>query len=193
MTDPLITAFRAKDPNAVRVVYRQFAGPIATVARSIVGNDQELIDDVVQVTFTKAWQSADRFDAGRDLAPWLYAIARRTAIDTVRFERRPTRGGHEPEVDQAVAPASLERTWETFEVRKALETLPPEEQKVVRLQHELGLTQGEVAEHLGVPVGTVKSRSHRAYRRLAKALAHVAAEPTEIVGADDGTAGPSAT
>jgi RNA polymerase sigma-70 factor (ECF subfamily) len=173
--DNMVAAFRAGQPDAVRAVYQQYARPVATVARSVVGNDQAMIDDIVQQTFTKAWQAAQSFDGSRELAPWLYAIARRTAIDHVRAERKPTRGDHEPEVEVAVPPASLERTWEAFEVRRAVEQLPPDEREIVHLGHLIGLTHPEIAERLGVPVGTVKSRSHRAHRRLSAALAHLRA------------------
>lgn len=173
MDESLLTAFRAGDPDAIRAVYTEFAGPVATVARSVVGNDH-LVDDIVQQTFTKAWQAAQSFDPSRRFAPWLYSIARHTAIDAARAERRPTRGDHEPETDVAVKPAvSMEQTWEAYEVRRAVETLPPEEQQVVKLSHTLRLTHPEIAEHLGIPLGTVKSRSHRAHRRLLAALAHL--------------------
>jgi RNA polymerase sigma-70 factor (ECF subfamily) len=177
--ESLIGAFRAGEPEAVRAVYQRFARPVATVARSIAGDDQALVDDIVQQTFTKAWQAAATFDGDRDLAPWLYTIARRTAIDAVRHERRPTRSGHEPEVEVAVGPVSLEQTWEAFEVRHALEELPSDEKTVVMLNHVGGLTHDEIARRLGVPIGTVKSRSHRAHRRLAVALRHLQPEPAE--------------
>ena len=169
----LIDQFKAGDPDAVRAVYRRYAGAVHTVARSVVGRDPELCADVVQQTFTKAWQAAHRFDGDRDLAPWLYSIARRTAIDAVRAERRPTRGDHAPETDVGVTTISFEQTWEAYEVRTTLDGLPPDEREVVRLAHLEGLTHAEVAERLGVPVGTVKSRMHRAHRRLAAGLRHL--------------------
>lgn len=167
-----LEAFRAGDPDAVRVIFRRYAGPVQTVVMSIIG-DHELAADAVQQTFVKAWKAASSFDADRELAPWLYSIARRTAIDVVRAERRPTRGDHAPEVDGAVTPLSFERTWEAFEVRRAIDDLPADERDVIRLTHLLGMTQAEIAERLGVPLGTVKSRAHRAHRRLAAALAHL--------------------
>jgi RNA polymerase sigma-70 factor (ECF subfamily) len=173
----LVEDFRAGDPDAVRAVYRRYAGAVHTVARSVVGGDDELCADVVQQTFTKAWRAARRFDGDRDLAPWLYAIARRTAIDALRAERRPTRGDHAPETDVGVVTLSFEQTWEAHEVRTALDALPPDERDVVRLAHVEGLSHVEVAERLGVPVGTVKSRMHRAHRRLAAALSHLMPEP----------------
>jgi RNA polymerase sigma-70 factor (ECF subfamily) len=170
--DQLLDRFRAGDPEAVRDVYQRYGGAVTTVARSIVG-DPELAAEVVQQTFTKAWRAASSFDRNRDLAPWLYSIARRTAIDTLRAESRPTRGGHGPEVDQPVTTLSFERTWEIFEVRQAVDDLPIEERVVVQLSHFGGLTHPEIAERLNIALGTVKSRSHRAHRRLAAALSHL--------------------
>jgi RNA polymerase sigma-70 factor, ECF subfamily len=170
----LVERFRAGDPEAIRALYRLYAGPVATIARATVGPDQALIDDIVQQVFTKAWQAAAQFSPGRDLAPWLYTIARRTAIDAVRAERRPTRGDHEPEVEVGIVDAeSMERTWEAFQIRRAVDALPPDERDVVRLGYHMGMTHQEIAGHLNVPVGTVKSRSSRAHRRLGAALAHL--------------------
>jgi RNA polymerase sigma-70 factor (ECF subfamily) len=170
--EALIDRFRVGDPDAIRELYREFAGPVTTVARSIV-QQPDLVADVVQQTFVKAWQAAGQFEGGRDLAPWLYAIARRTAIDAVRHESRPTRGDHDPETDVAVSGDTFEQTWIRFEVRRALDDLPADEREVVRRSHMLGETHSQIADVLGVPVGTVKSRSGRAYRRLARALAHL--------------------
>jgi RNA polymerase sigma-70 factor, ECF subfamily len=174
--DTLTDGFRAGDPEAVRTVYRRYAGAVNTVARSVIGGDEELCADVVQQTFVKAWRAARTFDGDRDLAPWLYAIARRTAVDALRSERRPTRGDHEPETDVGVVTLSFEQTWEAHEVRSALDGLPTDEREVLRLTHIGGLSHVEVAERLGVPVGTVKSRSHRGHRRMAAALSHLMPE-----------------
>ena len=170
--DDLVSRFRAGDEEAVRAVYQRYGGAVRTVARSMI-REPELVADVVQQTFVKAWRAASSFDEQRDLAPWLYAIARRTAIDALRAERRPTKGDHEPETDVAVTTLSFERTWEAFEVRRAIDGLPEGEREVVRLSHLVGLTHDEIAERLGVPVGTVKSRSARAHKRLAAALGHL--------------------
>ena len=73
-------------------------------------------------------------------------------------------------------PESAEAAYEAWEVRRALDDLPAEEREVVRLQHLEGLSQSEVAQRLGVPVGTVKSRSFRAHRHLAARLGHLREE-----------------
>ena len=113
----------------------------------------------------------------RELAPWLATIARRTAID---LHRREARRVTEP-LDEATSadlavvelPANVERAYEVWAVREAIDELPADERDVVRLQHVEELTQAEVAARLGVPVGTVKSRSYRAHRRLAARLGHL--------------------
>lgn len=172
--DELVRRFRDGDPDAVRAVYQRHAGAVTTVVRSLVGGDDALCADVVQQTFINAWRAARTVDADRDLAPWLYAIARHAAVDALRHERRPTYGDHAPEVEVAAATTDpLDRLWEAYEVRRALDGLPTDEREVLRLSHLVGLTHAEIAERTGVPLGTVKSRSHRAHRRLAGVLAHL--------------------
>ena len=94
------------------------------------------------------------------------------AVDIYRREAR-TRSEPVADVDDTVVPIAFERTWEAFEVRAALDQLPADEREVVRLAHFGGLTHSEIADELQVPVGTVKSRSFRAHRRLAGLLAHL--------------------
>ncbi|HUG84920.1 MAG TPA: sigma-70 family RNA polymerase sigma factor [Euzebya sp.] len=171
--DDLAKRFGDGDPDAVRAVYQRHAGAVTTVVRSLVGGDDAMCADVVQQTFINAWRAAHTFDTDRELAPWLYTIARRAAIDALRHERRPTHGDHDVQTDVAVMPESLDRMWEAYEVRRALDDLPPDEREVLRLSHLVGLTHVEIGEQLGVPVGTVKSRTHRGHQRLAEKLAHL--------------------
>ncbi len=168
----LVERFRAGEPDAIRQLYGEYGGAVLTIARSIV-HDREQAADVVQQTFVKVWRAAAGFDGSRELAPWIYSIARNTAIDHLRAESRPTRGGHQPEVEVHVDGESMVRTWERFEVRRALDALPPDEREVVRLSHLLGHTHEQIAQQLGIPIGTVKSRSGRAHKRLATLLAHL--------------------
>lgn len=168
--DDLVARFRAGEEAAVREVHQRYGGAVRTVARSML-SDPELVAEVVQQTFIKAWRSASSFDESREFAPWLYAIARRTAIDVLRREKRmpPTA----PDEDVAGPSVSFERIWETWEIRQAVDDLPPGEREVVRLCNLEGFTHEEVADRLGIPAGTVKSRSARAYKRLASSLGHL--------------------
>lgn len=168
----LVAGFAAGDEHAVRAVYERYAGPILTVAMSTLGK-RDLAEEAVQTTMLKAWRAAGSLDTSRPLAPWLYAIARRVAIDIYRRERRAATPTDLADDDIAVVPMSFERTWEAWEVRTAIAALPAEEREVVRLTHLVGMTHTEAAEEMGIPVGTVKSRSARAHRRLASLLGHV--------------------
>ena len=167
----LAIRFPTADDAVLRDVYERFGGAVYTVALSILG-DPGRAADVVQSTFVNAWQAASRFNPDQELAPWLYTIARRQAIDAYRRDRR-TRAVDAAEVDDATAAVSLEATWEAWQVRVALDQLAEDERRVVKMAWFDGLAHTEIAEVLGVPVGTVKSRSHRAHRRLAELLAHV--------------------
>jgi len=159
------------DQAAVAELYARYGRAVFTVAYGSLG-DGGLAEEAVQQTFLQAWRAAERFDPDRDPGPWLYAIARRVAVDLYRRERRhESVDWDEPEV--AVLSPSFEGTWEAWEVRTALDKLSPEEQEVLRATHYLGLTHEETAAGLGVPVGTVKSRSHRAHRHMAALLAHL--------------------
>jgi RNA polymerase sigma factor (sigma-70 family) len=176
VTPDELARFRAGDPDAVRVVYRAFGGLVFAVALRTLGS-QDLAEEATQQTFVKAWRSAASYDPARELAPWLATIARRTAID---LHRREARRAAEPlddvtSADLAVVelPADVDRAYDVWAVRQAIDELPSDEREVVRLQHVEELTQAEVAERLGVPIGTVKSRSFRAHRRLAARLGHL--------------------
>jgi RNA polymerase sigma-70 factor (ECF subfamily) len=137
-------------------------------ASDVLGGDRGLAEDAVQVAFVKAWQASARFDPGRDLAPWLYAIVRRCAIDLVRHERR-RRARAVEDVEEALLPGpadGFEQAWEAAIVQDAIDALPAEESEVVRLVYYAGFTHREIAEYLEIPIGTVKSRTARAHARL---------------------------
>lgn len=161
--------FREGDESALETIYERFRGPVFAISVSIL-RDHGLASDATQQTFVKAWQAASSYDPDREPGPWIYAIARRTAIDIYRKQQRSVPSDS---VDRVDLPPSLDTIWEIFEVRSALDQLPPEEREVIRLSHFEGLTHSEIAEHMGIPVGTVKSRSHRAHQRLLDLLGHL--------------------
>ncbi len=162
--------FRDGDPGAVRDVYDRYSRPVFTVAYRALG-DRGLAEEAVQQTFLQAWRGSSKFDVEKDPAPWLYAIARRVAIDLYRRERR--HAVDRDEGDMAVLPHSMEAIWEAWEVRSALDRLTQEEQEVLKVTHFLGMSHAQAADQLGMPVGTVKSRLYRAHRRMAELLSHV--------------------
>jgi RNA polymerase sigma-70 factor, ECF subfamily len=177
IVDPeLVEAFRRGDDGAVRQLYRTYARLVFSVAHRVLG-DRSLAEEATQQTFLQAWRNAASFAADRDPAPWLATIARRAAIDIQRREsRRPVTALDDAPVDDPALiaePPSAEQLWDTWQVRAAVDALDDREREIVRLQHLEGYTQQEIADRLGVALGTVKSRSFRAHRVLADRLRHL--------------------
>jgi RNA polymerase sigma factor (sigma-70 family) len=167
----LASRYAGGDQDAFDAVFTAFRGPVFGVALHLLA-DPGLAEEAAQLAFLAVWRSRDRYDPQRPLAAWVFGIARKAAIDIYRRERRhPPNTADEPE--PIVESLSVERMWEAWEVRRALEALPADEAAVVRLSHFYQMSHSEIAAQLGVPIGTVKSRSFRAHRRLAEALSHL--------------------
>ena len=168
--------FREGDLDAVRAVYREYGGPVYAVAYRIL-SDRGLAEQAAKKTFLMVWRAADSLDADRELEPWLTSIARRAAIDVSRREAvraaDPLDSVAPGDPALATQPESAEGIYDVWAVREAVAGLPAEEREIVRLQHLGGLTHSEISEKLDMPIGTVKSRSFRAHRRLAAVLGHL--------------------
>jgi RNA polymerase sigma-70 factor (ECF subfamily) len=168
LSPAVLEAFRRGEEEAVGAVYRRYGGPVYAVAMSVLG-DHDLAGEAAQETFVRAWRAAPRYRSGDTLAPWLFTIARRVAIDMWRLRQRFA--GQPPAEDAILSPPpDLDAVWEAYQVRAAVNRLPDEERVVVLLHHFKQLSHTEIAARLGIPVGTVKSRSYRAHRRLAEWL-----------------------
>jgi RNA polymerase sigma-70 factor (ECF subfamily) len=173
VTGSLEERFAAGDESVLGQVFDQYAGSVLAVAHGVLG-DRGLAEEATQQAFVQAWRAAGSFDPERALGPWLRSIVRRTAIDIWRRERRhQARSLDDVAVGDlpSVEPLSIEAVSDVWTVRQALDGLPPASREVIRLAHMEQLTQPEIAERLGLPLGTVKSRTHTAYRQLAAALA----------------------
>jgi len=179
----LAVRFAAGEPGSVTEVYRAYGRLVYTVAYRVLG-DASLAEDATQQTFVQAWQNAASFDPSRNLAPWLATIAGRSAIDVYRRNRRH-RDLTLTEPEMSSPPPSAEQIYDVWQVRRALDTLPAQERELIRLQHFREFTHTEIADHLAIPLGTVKSRSFRAHRRLAGLLGHLRAEPEAADGGED--------
>jgi RNA polymerase sigma-70 factor (ECF subfamily) len=149
---------------------------VYAVAYRVLGR-RDLAEDASQQTFLRAWQAADRIDVDRDPSAWLATIAKRVAIDIARREaRRPASAIDDVAPhDRAVVslPPELGTLDAVWHVRRAIDELPSDESTIVRMQHLEGMTHGEISQELGIALGTVKSRSHRAHGKLAKLLGHL--------------------
>ncbi len=173
----LAARFAAGDPDAIRVVYQRYGRLVYSVAYKVLG-DAGLAEDATQQTFLQAWRAAGSYDPTRALGTWLASIARRAAIDAYRRDRRHRGVASIDSADpaesiSATTSPSVEQMSDVWEVRQALEKLPDQDRELIRLQHYAELTHSEIADELAIPLGTVKSRSFRAHRRLAGLLDHL--------------------
>ncbi len=166
----IAAGLRRRDPDAVRALYAEY-GPGALALLHDTIRDRGAAEDVYQQVLLEAWQRGRSFDPARaSLRTWLATIARSRAIDHMRRRvpepHDPTdayayagreRGGASEPVAQLVDRVTLEQLFER---------LTPEETQVVRLRFQIGLSQRQISTHTGVPLGTVKSRTASALRRM---------------------------
>ncbi|MFL6106046.1 MAG: RNA polymerase sigma factor [Marmoricola sp.] len=170
----LAARFATGDPDTIRVLYQTHGRLVFAIAYKVLG-DAGLAEEATQQTFIKAWRAAESYDPQRALVAWLTTIARNAALDIYRRERRNRSHANidSPDLSLVTLPPSVEQLNDVLEVRSALGELPDADRELIRLQHYDELTHHEIAEHLSIPIGTVKSRSFRAHRRLAGMLGHL--------------------
>jgi len=170
--DETAVVLRAKqgDPEAFATLVRRHEELAFRVAYLIVRDAAEA-EDVAQEGFVRAYRSLRRFDARRPFRPWLLRIVTNLAINSRRSARRRDATAERVErdirhrsmadvADDAAQAEEARRVWE------AVATLRPEEQTLVYLRYFLDVSEAEAAAAIGRPVGTAKSRLHRALRRL---------------------------
>ena len=182
----LASWFASGEADSVRVVYQTYGRLVFAIAYRVLG-DTGLAEDATQQTFVQAWRAAGTYDPSRALGAWLTTIAKRVAIDVHRRERRHRNLDNIDTSDSAslvTLPPSAEQIHDVAEVRRALDELPPTERDLIRMQHFDELSHAEIAERLEIPLGTVKSRTFRAHRRLAGILSDLSAEPADSAPAD---------
>lgn len=168
------------DEQALGLLYDRWEHTVRALAVRIVTDSMEA-EDVVEDVFWQAWRQAPRFDAARGGAgTWLLTIARSRALDRLRSLRRSREDSGLDELiesgsDQLASAASdpfedAERGERSRAVREALQTLPAEQRESLELAYFEGLSQTEISERTGIPLGTVKTRMRLALQKLRERL-----------------------
>ena len=157
------------DEALVRTLYAEHAGPLLRYALHLTSGDRQRAEDIVQETLLRAWLHPDAI-AERPARPWLFAVARNLAVDAYRARRaRPHEVG-EKALELISAPDEADRALESWAVADALKALRPEHRGVLLETYYRGRSVAEAAVVLGIPAGTVKSRTFYALRALKLAL-----------------------
>jgi RNA polymerase sigma-70 factor (ECF subfamily) len=158
------------DGGAFETLYRRYSRPVFGLALRRLG-DRGRAEEAVQETFASVWRSARTYKPERGPgAPWLYAVARNAIVDGARSRPEPVASAPEEAAKDPEPAERAEQSWLAWRVHRALEELPPQERTVLELAFWRGLSQSEIAGHLRIPLGTVKTRTRSALHRLADLL-----------------------
>jgi RNA polymerase sigma-70 factor (ECF subfamily) len=169
----LISRVGSGDRNAFEVLYRRYARPVFGLALRRLG-DRGRAEDAVQETFASVWRAAGSYRPERGPgAPWLYAVARNAIVDNGRARREPPVEGVEEKAGDETPAERAEAGWIAWRVHRSLAELPENERVVIELAYWRGRSQSEIAELLGIPLGTVKTRTRTGLARLADMLGDV--------------------
>jgi RNA polymerase sigma-70 factor (ECF subfamily) len=165
----LADRLRERDEVALSDVYELYSRPVFAFLNRFTG-DRSAAEDIQQQVFLEVWQKASRFDPGRgSLLTWIMTIARSRALD---HSRRRVPEPHDPSAASSFADTNatsepdIDRAIDDWHFTQLLDTLPPQEAEVLRYRFHGELSQTEISERTGVPLGTVKSRMVSALDRL---------------------------
>jgi RNA polymerase sigma-70 factor (ECF subfamily) len=166
----LLARIAGGDRSAFDTLYHRYARTVFGLALRRLG-DRDRAEEAVQETFAAVWRSARSYQADRGPgAPWLYAVARNAIVDRFRSRGEPVAEVPETPSPEARPDEAAEAEWVAWRVHRALEDLPHNERQVLELAYWSGLSQSEVASFLGIPLGTVKTRTRSALSRLSGVL-----------------------
>jgi RNA polymerase sigma-70 factor (ECF subfamily) len=167
--------------EAARELYRRLSPLVYSLACQITGL-QEDAEEVLVDAFQQAWAQAGQYDPARaTVTGWILNIARSRGIDQVRARwrwQRQKQKASESIASFPVRPAASPeteamRTEERTRLQQAIDALPPDQRRVIELAYFGGLSHTQIAEHLGQPLGTVKTRLRMAMKRIRSALSGV--------------------
>jgi RNA polymerase sigma-70 factor (ECF subfamily) len=159
------------DAEAFTILYNRYGCAAFSLAYRIMG-ERQAADDLVQDAFLKLWRSATNYRSERSgVRTWLFSIVRNRGIDQLRSHasRRRTKDRIEAFTPRSQPSEAFAETWRNSQrdrVRDALNTLSPEQRKVLELSYFSGYTHVQVSELLDVPLGTIKGRMRLGLKKM---------------------------
>jgi RNA polymerase sigma-70 factor, ECF subfamily len=158
---------------ALSALYDRYSRTVFGVGLRILG-DRSMAEELVQEVFLKVWRSSNTFDPTRgSFSTWLYRVTRSVALDLYRKRARRVRPVSDGQLhiaaerDSSAGPQEVvDESWLSWRVSRALEVLDAPHREVIDLAYFGGLSQREISEQTGVPLGTVKTRTASAYKSL---------------------------
>jgi len=159
------------DADLVRALHDEHASALYSFCLHFTGDSQRA-EDVVQEVLIRAWRNLTTLqDDRRPVRPWLFAVARNLLTDAHRAQRtRPRLVADDAAVERVAGRDDVGRAVESWTMAEALQRLSVQHREVLVQSYWLGCSVGETAQALGVPTGTVKSRTYYAVRALRLAL-----------------------
>ena len=172
----LLRLIADRQPEALGALYNRHAPTLLALGKRILGGLSDA-EEVLQEVFLHVWNHATRYDAGRSsVSTWLILITRSRAIDRLRT-RKVVERTHETAVQanpaEHTSPEGVKAVFiqeRRSRVRNELDKLPPEQRQVLEMAFYEGLSQSEIAAKAGLPLGTVKTRTLLAMKKLRGAL-----------------------
>jgi RNA polymerase sigma-70 factor, ECF subfamily len=175
------------DARALEVLYERYSGVVFSFALRIVA-DRPLAEEILQEAFFRAWQQGGNFSAGRGtFITWLLSITHNLSIDEIRRRRRRPQKAESEEPEQVLASVPDTGSGADVEdevwlgalrdtISQALAALPPAQREAIEMAYFRGMTQREIAEALGEPLGTIKTRMRLGLQKLKDGLGSDGAE-----------------
>jgi len=164
---------------ALSTLYDRYSRTVFGVGLKLLEGDRSSAEEVVQEVFLKVWRSSHTFDPSRgNFSTWLYRVTRSAALDLYR--KRTSRIRPVPEGDSQIDAARdssaspeeiVDESWLSWRISRALEGLGASQREVIELAYFQGLSQSEISQRTGIPLGTVKTRTSSAMKRLRQRLA----------------------
>lgn len=165
-----------RQPEALGVLYNRHAATLLALGKRILGSLADA-EEVLQEVFLYVWNHAGRYDAGRSsVSTWLVLVARSRAIDRLRTRKvveRTHETAHQESPPEHASPEGVETVFlreRREKVRGEMDRLPPEQKQVLEMAFYEGLSQSEIAAKADLPLGTVKTRTLLAMKKLRGAL-----------------------